>query len=254
LVEPEFGFGHGHAVDSALKNQSRGLRIRSSLAKLLCKHRGVGRHVRKPRLSARQILAWADEFRLNEGRWPEVHSGTIDESGGDTWQSVHRALQQGRRGLPKTASLASFLVEHRDARNTHALPSLSVQQILCWADEYKLNHDAWPTRESGAIPGSRGETWSSVNYALARGCRGLDGGSSLAKLLAERRGRRNKGDLARIAETGASPRVTSGAVQNATGESWRQIDDARRQGYRGLPGGSSLHQLLKKRKLIPSAS
>ena len=255
------------AVASALKSSRRGLRTRSSLAKLLFKHRGVRRHVRKPRLSIRQVLVWADNFRSREGRWPNVKSGGIPESDGETWLVIDHALREGRRGLPKTASLAEFLVEHRNVRNLHSLPPLSTNQILRWADEHRKRHGEWPTKESGAVPGSHGETWGSINNALTKGRRGFEGGSSLAKLLADHRGRRNKGDLPRlsqsrivvwakqhIAETGEPPRVTSGAVRDAPEESWRQIDSALRRGYRGLPGGSSLHQLLRKRKLISSAN
>jgi hypothetical protein len=44
--------------------------------------------------------------------------------------------------------------------------------------------------------------------------------------------------------TGDWPRVDSGALQDAPDESWRGLDSAFRLGLRGLPGGSSLAQLL----------
>ncbi len=45
---------------------------------------------------------------------------------------------------------------------------------------------------SGKIQGSGGETWRSVDHALRDGKRGLPGVSSLARLLASQRGRRNQ--------------------------------------------------------------
>ena len=252
-----------NAVHKALESSGRGLRVQSSLAQLLFKHRGVTRHVRKPPLTARQVLIWADAFYSRERRWPDTHAGMIPESDGITWLVIHDALQKGQRGLPETASLARFLLEHRNVRNLHALPDLSIDLILRWADEHQRRTGEWPTRDSGEIPGSHGETWAAVNNALANGRRNLDGGASLARLLAEQRGRRNKGNLPQltpamilawakqhVAETGAPPKVKSGPVRGATGESWRQIDDALRQGYRSLQGGSSLYQLLRERGLV----
>jgi hypothetical protein len=58
----------------------------------------------------------------------------------------------------------------------------------------------WPHRESGQIPGSLGEKWRRVDNALVYGLRGLPGGSSLAQLLAERRGVRNIRRLPRLTE------------------------------------------------------
>ena len=43
---------------------------------------------------------------------------------------------------------------------------------------------------SGAIPGTNGETWAMVHGALRHGRRGLPGGSSLARFLADHQGQR----------------------------------------------------------------
>jgi hypothetical protein len=48
--------------------------------------------------------------------------------------------------------------------------------------------------------------------------------------------------------TGRWPDRTAGAVAEAPGENWAAVDDALKQGYRGLPGGSSLAQLLAKHR------
>jgi hypothetical protein len=112
--------------------------------------------------------------------------------------------------------------------------------------------------KSGAIAGAPGETWQAVEDALRNGLRGLPGGSSLAKLLLQRRGVRSivslprlkLGDIRRWARahrerSGKWPTTTSGPIPEAPGENWRAVNLALYNGHRGLPGGSSLAKLLK---------
>jgi hypothetical protein len=79
------------------------------------------------------------------------------------------------------------LARHRGVRNRKGLPPLTVEQILSWADAHRRRTGRWPQVKAGPIPGSGGESWDGVDKALARGRRGLDGGSSLYRLLAEHR-------------------------------------------------------------------
>jgi hypothetical protein len=44
------------------------------------------------------------------------------------------------------------------------------------------------------------------------------------------------------------PGLKSGPVAGVPGLSWRGVDEALRNGYRGLPGGDSLARLLRRRK------
>jgi hypothetical protein len=80
-------------------------------------------------------------------------------------------------------------------------PELTVARILAWADEFHGRVGRWPNADSGRIARSLGETWCAVDMALRVGVRGLPGGSSLARLLAERRGYRNHMDLIPLDET-----------------------------------------------------
>jgi hypothetical protein len=136
-------------------------------------------------------------------------------------------------------------------------PSLSLEAILAWADEYRRRVGKWPSQRSGAVPAANGELWANIDRALAAGLRGLPGGSSLAKLLASRRGRRNPKDLPRLTEkqilawadahrdrTGRWPTTAAGPVLDARGENWRAINGALYCGFRSLPGGDSLARLL----------
>ena len=166
----------------------RGLRVRTSLAKLLKKHRRVERHVRMPPLTVEYILALADEHHRQTGSWPNVNSGPIKGAPGDSWLRIDSALQKGTRGLPGRLTLAKLLMENRGVWRRQYRPRLTKKQILAWADEHHRRHGQWPTRGSGNVDGQQ-ETWAAVDSALKVGRRGLPGSSSLAKVLAARRRR-----------------------------------------------------------------
>jgi hypothetical protein len=210
----------------------------------------------KPKLTIGKILRWADAHRRRTGCWPSPHSGPIPESPGDSWSAIDACLSAGYRGLPAGGTLAQLLALRRGRRHKGALPGLSEAQILRWADAHRRRAGAWPTRNSGPIPGSGEETWLAVDGALYHGRRGLPGGDSLARLLARARGR-NRNDLpalevgqilrwadAHHARTGKWPAANTGPVYGAPGESWGAINSALVMGYRTLPGGSSLAALL----------
>ena len=114
-----------------------------------------------------------------------------------------------------------------------------------------------PRRDAGAIPKAPGESWQAVNVALHLGARGLPGGSSLAQLLAAKRGVPNPakrppltiGQILTWADrhreqTGRWPRVTDGPVLDVEGETWVALGGALVIGGRGLPGGSSLARFV----------
>jgi hypothetical protein len=82
----------------------------------------------------------------------------------------------------------------------------------------------------------------------------------LAKLLDRERGKRNIGDLPALAEeqiagwaeqhrarTGEWPNENSGPVEGTRGEAWVNVNQALRDGGRGLPGGDTLATLLARR-------
>jgi hypothetical protein len=136
-------------------------------------------------------------------------------------------------------------------------PPLSVEQILVWADAFREATGAWPARRSGPIAGADGETWAAVDRCLARGTRGLAGGSSLARLLARHRGARGRRTAPPLTEgqilawarayrerTRRWPGARSGPIPEAPGETWGAVYQALYLGLRGLPGGSSLARLL----------
>jgi superfamily II DNA or RNA helicase len=240
-------------VDAALRLGRRGLR-RSSLADLLAEHRGVRNHLRAPPISVAQILRWADRHKRKTGSWPNAESGQIIGVKGEKWANVQAALSQGTRHLPGGDSLARLLDRERGVQNRLKPSDLTIDQILAWADAHFENFGKWPNAHGGAIAGTD-ETWGGVNAALERGTRRLRGGSSLAKLLAEHRGKRNTRDLPPLSvpqilawarehqeQTGRWPNGRDGYVDGMN-EKWANIDQALMKGLRHLPGSSSLAKL-----------
>jgi hypothetical protein len=248
-------------IQVALQNGNRGLPGGSSLAKVLAEYRGVRNKSDLPRLTTEQILGWADVYHAGTGKWPTAKLGAITTAPGETWSAINAALALGLRGLPSGSSLAKLLAEHRDKRYHLSLPRLTVEQILAWADAHHARMGRWPVIESGPIPEAPGEVWSAIQGALSLGARGLPGGSSLARLLAEHRGRRNQKDQPSLTEeqilgwadahhnrTGAWPTAKSGPIPEAPGATWSAIQAALQQGSRGLPSGSSIARLLARHR------
>ncbi|WP_088255937.1 hypothetical protein [Fimbriiglobus ruber] len=255
------------AINSALGKGLRGLPGGSSLPRLLAEHRGVRNRKGLPRLTHAQILAWADAYHQRAGRWPRQDTvpQLIPGSSGEKWQGVDDAMRRGLRGLPRDGSLARLLAQDRGVRNPQDLPPLTEEQILAWADAFYHRTGRWPRQENGSdvIPGSRGETWLNVEQALVKGLRGLPGGATLARLLADHRGVRNVGNLPRLMveqiltwadahheHFGRWPgcRCPEQTIDGSFGERWFNVDQALRKGLRGLPGGSSLARVLARHR------
>jgi len=170
------------AVVEALFGGKRGLK-KSTLQQVLARHRGRRNHLRQSHYDEKTILKWADRYFAGHGHWPRVHSGPIPGTRDDTWFKVSTALSVGLRGLPSGSSLAKLLMERRGARYHAHRPPFDAGIIRRWAADYKEKHGKLPSRTSGPIDGSDGDTWKNVDQALKKGSRGLPGGSSLARFL-----------------------------------------------------------------------
>ena len=247
------------AIDHALRIGGRGFRGGSSLGELLYRYRGVASQKYKSRLTIKRILEWADEHKRRTGSWPLVRSGPVGEVFGMNWRKIDNALNLGLRGLSSGSSLARLLGRERGKWNRKDRPMLTVGKILKWADAHHRRSGRWPIIASGRIHGTLDDTWSAVNAALFVGTRGLPGGTSLAKLLSQRRNARNRKGLPRLTikqilawadafhkRNRRRPTVRSGRIPRTVGETWCTVDKALSRGTRGLPGGSSLAQMLDK--------
>jgi hypothetical protein len=250
-------------INGALKAGLRGLPGRSSLPQLLAEHRGVPNRAARPPLTEEQIVKWADAHQRGTGDWPSAESGTVQEAPGESWAGINGALGRGLRGLPGGSSLAELLAQQRGRRNQKGQPPLSIEQILAWADAHHSRTGEWPKKGSGAIHEMPGESWSGINTFLIAGGRGLPGGSSLPRLLADERGVRNKQDLPELTvekilvwadahheRTGKWPKQGSGPIPESPEDTWKSVQMALMQGLRGLPGGSTLARLLAENRSV----
>ena len=69
-------------------------------------------------------------------------------------------------------------------------PPLTVDKILHWADLHFRRTGGWPSQYAGPVADAPWESWEGVDNSLRKGCRGLPGGDSLARLLGRHRGKR----------------------------------------------------------------
>ena len=242
------------AINSALVAGSRGLPRNSSLSRLLAEHRGVPNRKDLPQLTAETIVRWAKAHRRATGKWPNVYSGRISGTD-DTWKRINGCLAKGVRGAVQYPSLAALLRDRCGVVGHRGKPEISIGQILEWADQYKAKHGRWPTANSGAIPEAN-ENWRAICLSLLNGTRGLDGGWSLPRLLAEHRSHRNRSNLSRLTirdilrwadvykqSTGEWPSPRSGPIPG-TMDTWLSVNRALQKGLRGISACSSLSRLL----------
>ena len=174
-------------VDSALLEGIRGFKGKSSLAKLLQKYRRVRNKKNLPPLTLSEILSAAGRYHRKTGEWPNRRSRN-KAAAPDSWEAIDGALCGGLRGLPKGWTLARLLFTKRGVHCQRYPAELRVSEIIRWAKRYEKTHGRWPGLKSGLVEGTQ-HSWTGIDFALAKGRRGLPGGSSLAKLLnAYRRG------------------------------------------------------------------
>jgi hypothetical protein len=246
-------------IDSLLRKGGRGLDGGSSLRYLLGKRRGVRNTGDLPYLSEDLILAWADDYRRRTGRFPTAKGepGPIPGAPGEKWPNIDQALRDGFRGLPGGSSLTQLLVQKRGMRSLFYQPDLTEDQIVAWAEAHNRRTGRWPNVESGRIVEAPDETWSGVNHALTEGRRGLSRPETLVQLLARCLGRPNLRAVQRLTRarilawadahhtrTGRWPKIGSGPIVDAPGETWQRIHWALQGGLRGLKGRTSLPRLL----------
>ena len=149
---------------------------------------------------------------------------------------------------------------------TPTRPTLTIAQILEWADAHHARTGQWPKKyKSGAVAEETTETWKAISEALSRGYRGLPGGFSLADLLARERGVRPRKDLPLLGinkilkwadehyrRHGYWPRKNSGKIPDSGGETWFTVHNAlhgRTRGLRNLPRNLTLTKLLSKKRV-----
>lgn len=259
---PVFGLQNEQwmSINDALRFNRRGLRTRCTLAKFLIMHRGKRNVRHPPKLSISRILAWADAHYDCTGDWPSTTTGRIVDQPDEKWKRIDEVLRTGGRGLSGGTSLSKLLSSRRKRLYACKGVSLRRNEILKWAAHYHELIGRLPTRDSGPVHGVLGETWNAIDAALRTGSRSLPGGSSLAGLLKEYKppypecGRKlNERLILRWAgeffkRVGYWPTRRSAYTDSSRREKWAIIDQSLVNGYRGLPGNSSLAKLINKRR------
>ena len=143
-------------------------------------------------------------------------------------------------------------------RRTRPAPQLTPALILKWIKLHCRRKGCWPSVRSGPVIGAPGENWAAINKALREGHRGLAGGSTLARFLAEAGLKQHVQDRPPLTiegiltwleadqrATGKWPNLESGPVRAAPGENWAAIHTCLCRGGRGLPGRMTLAGLLR---------
>jgi hypothetical protein len=213
---------------------------------------------RRPPITLALILQWADDHYQRTAKYPSADAGPVRANGAPStmsWRKIDKALRRSSAGR----SLAGLLAKYRGVVwKAPRRPRLTEDVIQAWVSAFQAATGRWPTARDGRVPDAAGETWGGIDTALRHGARGLAGGSSLAKLIVDRR-------LSRVATTPLTitrilrmaydhwhimnrwPDVTDEPIAGHPGETWSAINNALEQGTRGLPGGSSLADLLRTR-------
>jgi hypothetical protein len=250
-------------INIALKNGNRNLPGGTTLARLFAEHRDVRNQTNIPPLDVEAILSWADEHHTRTQSWPVVLSGPVIAAPGETWSSIDHALKRGSRGLSVKTTLSRLLHERRGVSRPQFQEALTVEQILTWADAHYARTGCWPISTTGDISEAPHENWGRIDYSLIQGNRSLPGGSSIAKLLAEHRGVRNRKALPPLdieqllvwadrhyERHGRWPTIWSGKIEDVQDESWTAVDASFKAGGRGLAGCGyrSLAHLLDERR------
>ena len=178
------------AVHFALQCGTRDFPRGWSLPRLFARERGVHSKAHRPRLTLPEILRWADGHHERHGAWPISRSGLIPKRRANLELRSSPAFS-GFPGLPGGSTLPQLFKDQRGVANNRDLVPLAVERIVAWADTHHTRTGEWPTQVPGLIPESPGDTWRKVQNSLIHGFRGLEGGSSLARLLADECGQRH---------------------------------------------------------------
>jgi hypothetical protein len=248
-------------INDCLRKGGRGLPGGTTLARVLAKHRPVvDRRRVRPDLTAKQVKDWAQSHHLRTGAWPHREAGAVRDAPDITWATVDRTLRRGGSNLRGGTTLVKFLRDQFGVWSSRGNRRLSHALVLKWADEHFARTGRWPIVLSGKILNHPKETWVAINEALRHGRRGLPGGTTLAQLLTEHRGVKYDPFVANLTvrqiqawaddyfrQNKRWPTAKSGRNSQAR-MSWAVIDRALRHGEQGLPGGSSLSEVLASRR------
>ena len=110
---PEMGTETFMGIDTAIRENRRGLQGLVSLDNLLFKKRGKRSNRNLPLITLKQIESWMVAWHGQNQKWPSSTDGEIPDSGSEKWSNINAVLHRGGRGLPKTslAKLKAALIK-----------------------------------------------------------------------------------------------------------------------------------------------
>ena len=101
------------SIDTAIRDNRRGLSNLVSLDNLLFRKRGKRSNQNLPKITLKQVKDWMVDWYHKNNKWPTSTDGEIPDSDGEKWSNINAVLHRGGRGLPKT-SLAKLKQELLD--------------------------------------------------------------------------------------------------------------------------------------------
>jgi hypothetical protein len=128
-------------------------------------------------ITVAQVLAWADAWHAEKGRWPGSHSGAVPGAG-VKWHAIDQALFAGTNGLPGGDSLAKLLRRERGRQDGRGPLADEAKR----AEAQRLRAEGWTL---AAIGEHFGVSRQAVQVTLRRAAAGH-------KRLGRKPGRRRK--------------------------------------------------------------
>jgi hypothetical protein len=102
-------------LDSAMRQDSRGLGFKTSLARILAEHRGIPNPADPPPLTLEAIIAWADDH-YRDRKLTRPDSGRVTAAPANTWSSITKTLGTGSRNLPAGMTIHKLLANRKPPR------------------------------------------------------------------------------------------------------------------------------------------
>lgn len=229
------------------KNKENG----SSLSEFINNILGVPQ---KENFDLGEIRTEIKKYYNKKSKKPTEHSEDFFLPDGTTARNLANSFRKGLRGLDGNISFPEFanqvlgLKEKKD---------LDVSMIIKELKKYHKKNKKYPNKRDASFFLADGTSATSLDQALRMGFRGLDGGSSLAKLIEEISGKPSHTNKMKLTESIIKKEIISFYMKNKQyptqcskeskpfGSTWVSIDLALRSGFRGLEGGSSLSKLVK---------
>ncbi|MCB1563851.1 MAG: hypothetical protein KDJ75_09780 [Alphaproteobacteria bacterium] len=180
------------------------------------------------------VVDQAKKYNEHHGHFPDKDSGALPDYPDITFEMIDKAYQ-AQKGLGKKTLERILIEESLIEGETLLSESFIFEHCL----RYLKKHKSWPGAESGSIDDIHGENWKRWDGLLIRGQRGLQGDSSIAKLIHSK--------IAEQAQkfkdtTGTPPNRQSGPLPDYPNTTFEQVGE----GFQNIEsvGKTSLRRVL----------